>query len=215
MNGMITGTALSTDYLMLSGTSMATPMVSAAAAMMIQRDPTLKPDEVKSRLMKTAAKLVRPSETFLDVITCQTYTSQYDIFTVGAGYLDVNAALANTSYGAIISFGARTSSGAKAPSAASILSGVRPLPTVLPRWVRKTSRPREFSRVVKVVALPPSLAKASTPAVARCSNTNRPSAPQKKETPNGASFFAYASAQLTISSTRASTRGDSFAGLLR
>jgi serine protease AprX len=47
---------LSNNYFRLSGTSMATPMVSGAAALMIQRDGTLTPDTVKARLMKTAAK---------------------------------------------------------------------------------------------------------------------------------------------------------------
>src|SRR5581483_5730262 len=45
------------DYYVLSGTSMATPMVSGAVALMLQQDPTLTPDQVKARLMKTADKL--------------------------------------------------------------------------------------------------------------------------------------------------------------
>jgi len=44
------------QYFTLSGTSMATPLVSGAAALMIQKDPTLTPDLVKARLMKTAFK---------------------------------------------------------------------------------------------------------------------------------------------------------------
>ena len=46
----------SSQYLSLSGTSMATPMVSGAAALLIQKDPTLTPDLVKARLMLTATK---------------------------------------------------------------------------------------------------------------------------------------------------------------
>src|SRR5437016_8669331 len=42
---------LSPAYMRLSGTSMATPVVSGAAALMIQADPTLTPDTVKARLM--------------------------------------------------------------------------------------------------------------------------------------------------------------------
>src|ERR1700733_707646 len=47
---------ISTDYFKLSGTSMATPVVSGAAALMVQEDPTLTPDQIKARLMKTATK---------------------------------------------------------------------------------------------------------------------------------------------------------------
>src|SRR5215472_8120152 len=44
------------EYFRLSGTSMATPYVAGAAALMIQKDPTLTPDTVKARMMKTAWK---------------------------------------------------------------------------------------------------------------------------------------------------------------
>jgi serine protease AprX len=43
-------------YFKLSGTSMAAPVVSGAAALLIQKNPNLTPDMVKARLMKTAAK---------------------------------------------------------------------------------------------------------------------------------------------------------------
>ena len=43
-------------YFTLSGTSMATPMVSAAAAIELQQTPTLTPDQVKARLMQSAFK---------------------------------------------------------------------------------------------------------------------------------------------------------------
>ena len=48
---------------------MATPVVSGAAVLLLQQNPSLTPDQVKARLMKAA---------------------------IGAGYLDVQAALANT-----------------------------------------------------------------------------------------------------------------------
>ncbi|MBI1950301.1 MAG: S8 family serine peptidase [Acidobacteria bacterium] len=63
------------DYLVLSGTSMAAPMVSATAALMLQQDPSLTAATVKARLMKSAVKDDRL------------------IFETGAGYLDVDAAL--------------------------------------------------------------------------------------------------------------------------
>ena len=74
----------SDSYVWLSGTSMATPMVSGAAALMLQRDPSLTPDQVKARLMKTATKSFPAHSTATDPLSGQTYTSQYDIFTIGA-----------------------------------------------------------------------------------------------------------------------------------
>jgi serine protease AprX len=88
--------ALSTDYFRLSGTSMATPMVSGAAALLLQKQPSLTPDQLKARLMKTASKTFPATSTAVDPDTGVTYTSQYDIFTIGAGYLDIWAALNNT-----------------------------------------------------------------------------------------------------------------------
>src|SRR5271154_2466379 len=81
------------QYFVLSGTSMATPAVSGAAALMLQRNPSLTPDTVKARLMKTASKTFPLTSTATDPTTGQTYTDTYDIFTVGAGYIDVYAAL--------------------------------------------------------------------------------------------------------------------------
>jgi serine protease AprX len=45
--------------------------------------------------MKTAGKTFPVSSTATDPTTGQTYTSFYDVFTIGAGYLDVAAALSN------------------------------------------------------------------------------------------------------------------------
>src|SRR6266568_2586979 len=59
------------------------------------KGPTLL-DHVKARLMKTAYKAFPVSSTVVDPVTATTYVSEYDIFTVGAGYLDVGAALANS-----------------------------------------------------------------------------------------------------------------------
>ncbi len=67
-------------YYRLSGTSMAAPMVTGAAALMFQKDPSLNPATVKARLMLAAVK-----DTAL-------------VFETGAGELDVNAALNASGY---------------------------------------------------------------------------------------------------------------------
>src|SRR5579864_4142104 len=83
------------DYFVLNGTSMATPMVAGAAALLIQKDPQITPDTVKARLMKTATKDFPATSVAVDPTTGVAYTSQYDIFTIGAGYLDIMGALAS------------------------------------------------------------------------------------------------------------------------
>src|SRR5262249_54242993 len=66
------------DYYELSGTSMAAPFVSATAALLFQKDPSLTPATVKARLMESATKDHRL------------------VFETGAGTLDVQAALKAT-----------------------------------------------------------------------------------------------------------------------
>jgi serine protease AprX len=84
------------SYFTLSGTSMATPVVSGAVALLLQKNASLTPDQVKARLMKSADKTFPRTSTATDPTTGAKYTSQYDIFTVGAGYLDIQAALSST-----------------------------------------------------------------------------------------------------------------------
>ena len=91
-----TSNRINPSFFILSGTSMATPVVSGAAALLIQKNPSLTPDQVKARLMRTATKTFPVSSIAVDPTTGISYTSYYDIFTVGAGYLDVTAALADT-----------------------------------------------------------------------------------------------------------------------
>ncbi|MBS1723080.1 MAG: S8 family peptidase [Armatimonadetes bacterium] len=70
-------------YFTLSGTSMATPVVSGAAALMLEADPTLTPDTLKARMMLSADKWAAPN-------------GDPDVATYGSGYLNVSAALSST-----------------------------------------------------------------------------------------------------------------------
>jgi serine protease AprX len=87
-------TGLSGKYVRMSGTSMATPIVAGAAALMFQKDPALTPDTIKARMMKTAWKGY-PGNSWASDSKGKSYFSQYDVFTIGAGYLDVYASLKN------------------------------------------------------------------------------------------------------------------------
>ncbi|MDQ2777393.1 MAG: S8 family serine peptidase, partial [Acidobacteriota bacterium] len=76
-------------------TSMAAPVVSGAVALLLQAHPELTPDEVKAKLMRTVYKNFPATGVAYDPSTGPSYSSEYDVFTVGAGYLDIRAALAD------------------------------------------------------------------------------------------------------------------------
>jgi serine protease AprX len=86
------GPGYSNTYYTLSGTSMATAVVSGAVADLLQANPGLTPDQVKILLMQSASKTFPQSSTVVDD-SGNVYTDYYDIFTVGAGYLDLQAAM--------------------------------------------------------------------------------------------------------------------------
>ena len=81
-------------YMKLSGTSMATPVAAGGAALMIQANPNITPDTVKARMMKTAWKgYPAHGNSHSHDIKGHDYMAQYDAFTIGAGMLDLQAAI--------------------------------------------------------------------------------------------------------------------------
>jgi serine protease AprX len=93
---LVTGNDGNNDYFTLSGTSMATPVVSGSVALLLNQHSALTPDEVKARLMKTAYKSW-PTTTVATVPNLnESFTEYYDMFSVGSGLLNMQAALSNT-----------------------------------------------------------------------------------------------------------------------
>jgi serine protease AprX len=93
---LVNGTDGNPDYMTLSGTSMATPAVAGAVALMLQEQSTLTPDQVKARLMKTAYKMGLTSTSAFVPHLNQTFLDFYDLFSVGSGLVNVQSAVANT-----------------------------------------------------------------------------------------------------------------------
>src|SRR5438477_63105 len=82
-------------YFRLSGTSMATPVVSGAVALLLQRQPSLTPDQVKALLVGTAQQFGQDSTATLPDPTAR-----------GAGLLDALAAVSGSGFSATTSGGA-------------------------------------------------------------------------------------------------------------
>jgi len=97
---LVTGNDGNNDYFSLSGTSMATPAVVGAAALLLQEQSTLTPDQVKARLMLSATKLTAAFGLFSTSAwvphLSQNFTSTYDLFSAGSGLLNVQAATSST-----------------------------------------------------------------------------------------------------------------------
>ena len=92
----MTGTDGNNDYMTLSGTSMATPAVAGAAALLLQEHSTLTPDQVKARLMKSAYKMGLTSTSAYVPHLLQSFLSFYDMLATGSGLMNVQNAINNT-----------------------------------------------------------------------------------------------------------------------
>jgi serine protease AprX len=94
---LVTGNDGNNDYFTLSGTSMATPVVVGAVALLLQQDSALTPDQVKARLMKNTYKQLPTSTNAWVPNLQQSFTDFYDLLSVGSGLLDMQNAVADTS----------------------------------------------------------------------------------------------------------------------
>jgi serine protease AprX len=85
-------------YFPMSGTSMAAGVASGAIADLLQATPNLTPDQVKALIMVNGDRSYFPAASSVNADGV-TYVANYDVFTIGAGYLDIartiGAALAN------------------------------------------------------------------------------------------------------------------------
>lgn len=93
---VVAGSDGKADYFTLSGTSMATPAVAGAAALMLEEQNTLTPDQLKARLMKTAYKMGISSTSAYVPHLSMSFLDYYDLFSVGSGLLNVQAATTDT-----------------------------------------------------------------------------------------------------------------------
>jgi serine protease AprX len=90
---LVNGTNGQANYFTLSGTSMATPVVSGAVALLVQQNGNLTPDQVKALLMQTAYGSF-PNYSVVSVPSLdETFTEYYDVFSVGSGLLNMQTAL--------------------------------------------------------------------------------------------------------------------------
>ena len=94
----------------LSGTSMAAPMVSGAAALMLEANPTLTPNLIKVLMMYTAQQL-----------------PNFNLLEQGAGELNVDGAVRLAKLG-------RTNLNSSTPLNSSLLTGPAPYPHTTISW---------------------------------------------------------------------------------
>jgi serine protease AprX len=94
---LVNGSNGEPEYFTLSGTSMATPVVSGSAALLLQQNGNLTPDQVKARLMQTTYQSFPTSSVITVAALDETFTEYYDLFSVGSGLLNMQAALSDSS----------------------------------------------------------------------------------------------------------------------
>ena len=82
----------SSAYFPLSGTSMASGVTSGAVADLLQAAPQLTPNQVKALIMVNGNRNFFPATSSVTADGF-VYKANYDVFTVGAGYLDVAATI--------------------------------------------------------------------------------------------------------------------------
>jgi serine protease AprX len=75
-------------YFPMSGTSMSAGVVSGAVADLLQAAPKLTPDQVKALIMVNADRSYFPLSSSVTA-DGTVYKANYDVFTIGAGYLDI------------------------------------------------------------------------------------------------------------------------------
>jgi len=75
-------------YFPMSGTSMSAAVASGAIADLLQAAPKLTPDEAKALVMANADRSYFPATSSVSAYGV-TYVANYDVFTIGAGYLDI------------------------------------------------------------------------------------------------------------------------------
>jgi serine protease AprX len=94
---LVNGNDGNNDYFTLSGTSMATPLVAGAAALLLQQNSQLTPDQVKARLMKDTYKpfSIGSSSAYVPHLA-QTFIDTYDLLSVGSGLVDMQNAVSDT-----------------------------------------------------------------------------------------------------------------------
>lgn len=86
-------------YTQISGTSMATPFVSGVVALMLDADPTLTPDEIRSILTSTASKMPGRDEWEVGAGFVNAHAAVDKVFNRGKAYRNIQDVAYNASFG--------------------------------------------------------------------------------------------------------------------